>query len=45
MDEILNSKPPSPCPLPTGERGRVRGGDLKIEFWNLFGIWGLEFGI
>jgi len=41
MNEIRNSKPPHPLPLPTGERGRVRGGHLELEFeiYLGFGIW------
>jgi uncharacterized membrane protein (UPF0127 family) len=32
-----------PSPLPLGERVGVRG-FLNFGHWNLFGIWGLEFG-
>jgi hypothetical protein len=32
---------PHPLPLPSGERGRVRG----IGIWKFFGIWDLEFGV
>ena len=47
--EIASQKPfisgsPSPHPLPSGERGRVRGRSFGFENWNLFGIWNLSFG-
>jgi hypothetical protein len=43
MTKILNS--PHPIPLPTGERGRVRGGhlDLVFEICLEFEIWNLGF--
>ena len=45
MNKIQNSRPPHPLPLPTGERGRVRGDHLglKIGIYLGFGICHLEF--
>jgi hypothetical protein len=38
---------PHPFPLPTGERGRVRGVLVIwiLDNWNLSGIWNLIIGI
>jgi hypothetical protein len=38
---------PHPLPLPTGERGRVRGVLVIwiLDNWNLSGIWNLIIGI
>jgi hypothetical protein len=45
MSKIQNSNPPHPIPLPLGERGRVRGGYLRLELGIYLGfvIWKLEF--
>jgi hypothetical protein len=43
--QLLKSETPHPIPLPSGERGRVRGGHLKLEFGAYlgFGICDLGF--